>query len=80
MKIISFDLSTKCIGCVTAEVISGKVTRIASAPIIPPKYYSDEYLKSKKRLVCGNSYISCWARPGEEKITKVEKKKKRCQS
>ena len=54
MVVMSFDLSTNCIGVVTAEIddISGKIIRMKSCPIIPRKFNPETlgYLKSKKYL------------------------------
>jgi len=76
LKIIAFDLSTVCIGCVSAKVIDGKVIALSSAPIIPPEYHSPNFLRSKKHLICGKATINAWAKPGESKITKTEKNRR----
>lgn len=76
MRIMAFDLSSRCIGCVSADIIDNKIINIHSAPIVPPQYTPKEFLKSKKKLICGNETIYTWARPGEIKITKAEKKKR----
>lgn len=77
MKVIAFDLSSVCIGCVIAEVENKKVNKIASCPIIPKKDTNIPiklgYLKSKVKTASGlNSYI----RYKGETVSKQEKKKR----
>ena len=77
-KIMSFDLSTKCIGCVSCAISNETLIAFYSAPIIPPQFNASElgFLKTKKKLSCGIETINSWAKPGEKKITKQEKKKR----
>lgn len=77
MKVMSFDLSSVCIGCVIADVENKKVTKIASCPIIPKKDTNIPiklgFLKYKVKTENGlNSYI----RYRGETISKQEKKKR----
>lgn len=82
MKIMSFDLSSKCIGCVSAEVIDQytdgvlgkKVMKIYSAPIIPPQYKPTQY--KKRQLACKDKLVTAWALPGENSITQTVKRKR----
>ena len=77
MKVIAFDLSSVCIGCVIAEVEDKEVTKIASCPIIPKKDTNIPiklgFLKTKQKCENGlNSYI----RYKGETVSKAEKKKR----
>ena len=75
MKIMGFDLSSSCIGCVSMNINdAGVVDKVFSTPIIPPKYQSPNYLKSKKYLTSNKGPILTWAKSGESKITAQEKK------
>lgn len=75
MKIMTFDLSSVCIGCVIADVENKKVTKIASCPIVPKKDalvpIKLGFLKSKQKTENGlNSYVKY----SGESVSKTEKK------
>ena len=80
--ILSFDLSSKCIGVVAARVDSRYYNPqiVKSIPIIPPNFCPTQlgYLKSKKKLPTakGNEKLNCYAKPGEVTISKSEKTKR----
>lgn len=78
MKIMSFDLSTACIGVLTAEVdVDTKtIIKMRSCPIIPRKFSPEDlgYLKVKKKLPTKNGEVlTTYAKPGEVSISKAEK-------
>jgi hypothetical protein len=80
MIVMSFDLSSSCIGLVVAEIKpSGKISKMRSCPIIPQPFSAETlgYMKSKKKVELrdGNSIMS-YMRPGESKISKAEKKRR----
>lgn len=79
--ILSFDLSTACVGCVAARVNSDyEPVLVKSYPIIPPKFdvSSLGYNKSKKKIKLKNSdkYISTYIRKNEEYVSLEEKKRR----
>jgi hypothetical protein len=77
MKIMGFDLSSSCIGCVSVKTDDdARVVKIFTTPIIPPDYHSEKYLRSKKYLETNKGPLLSWAKPGEKKITKTEKHKR----
>lgn len=77
MRVIAFDLSSVCIGCVVADV-DKKVLKIASCPIIPEKFNPETlgYLKSKGKLRSKNKTFLSWKKKGEVEIPESEKKKR----
>ena len=79
MKILSFDLSSKCIG-VTAAVLEKKtVKKMQTTSIIPPKFSATSlgFLATKKpiKLSTGRKIMSYVYR-GETTVTAEEKKKR----
>ena len=78
---MSFDLSTACIGVITAEVdkVNKTIIKMRSCPIIPKKFNPEVlgYLKTKKKLPTKNGEVlNTYARPGETSITKAEKQRR----
>lgn len=76
MIVMSFDLSSRCIGVICAKVESGKVVKISSCPIIPQDFDPSTlgFLKSKKKV--GKSGINAYLYPGETSVSTAEKKKR----
>jgi hypothetical protein len=76
---MGFDLSSSCIGVVTARIENDKVVKILSCPIIPPPFNASQlgFLSSKKKLPTKTGEkILTYAKPGETVITKEEKAKR----
>jgi len=78
MKVMSFDLSTSCIGVITAKINDNTkdIIKILSCPIIPSKFNPETlgYLKSKKKLETVKfDFLNCYAKAGETHISKAEK-------
>jgi hypothetical protein len=81
MKIMAFDLSTSCVGVVTADIDDNtkQIKKALSCPIIPRKFSPEVlgYLKSKKKLSTKSGEIlNTYARPGEVQISKAEKERR----
>lgn len=81
MIIMSFDLSTACIGVVTARINnkSRRIEVIKSCPIIPPKFTPSVlgYNNSKKKLPTkGGEMLNTYWINGETVITKAEKERR----
>lgn len=77
MKIMAFDLSSVCIGCVVAKLDNHKIEKIASAPIIPKKD-SDIPLKLgfiRTKHKCENGLTS-YVKYSGENVSKAEKKRR----
>lgn len=77
MKIMSFDLSSSCIGVICADVNSqNEVVNIMSAPIIPPKFNPEElgFKRYKEKLQKNGQSITSWVKPGENWVSPNEKK------
>jgi hypothetical protein len=70
-----FDLSSNCIGVVTAEVDNGKVIKILSCPIVPPVFKAGSlgFMDSKKKLPTKTGVLNTYYKSGETTITKDEK-------
>lgn len=80
MKVMSFDLSSVCIGVTTARIDNKNVERIMSCPIIPRKFspISLGYKPSKKKMPTprtGESVNTYW-KDGEKTISKSEKERR----
>jgi hypothetical protein len=78
MKVMAFDLSSKCIGVCTAKINDNtrQVEKIMSCPIIPQKFSPSVlgYANSKKKLpIKSGEMINTYYIPGEATITKSEK-------
>ena len=77
MKVMSFDLSTACIGVIAAEINHTRnITKILSCPIIPTKFDPSTlgYLKSKKKLITAKGEsLNCYVKAGETHVSKAEK-------
>lgn len=79
MTVLSFDLSSKCIGLVAARLNKNTydVSLMRSMPIIPTKFSPSElgFLKAKKKvpLSHSNKMITSYMKPGETSITYSEK-------
>lgn len=78
MKVMSFDLSSKCIGVIACEIDNNKqIIKMRSCPIIPPKFDPSTlgYMKTKKKLPLKNKeqYVNTYWKKDEEYITKKEK-------
>jgi hypothetical protein len=81
MIVMSFDLSSACIGVTTARLNKIKeVEKIMSCPIIPKQFSPTElgYMASKKSLptIKGNKSLNTYWKKGEAKITETEKKRR----
>lgn len=79
MKILAFDLSTKCIGVVAADVQKNKVQKVLSTPIIPKAFNPETlgYSKHKKKFVSKKGkQLSAFLKPGETTISEAEKKRR----
>lgn len=77
MIIMSFDLSSRCIGVVCAEIDkNGYVKKISSCPIIPKDFDPSTlgFLKSKKKI--GRSNLNTYLYPGETSVSATEKKRR----
>ena len=74
MNIVTFDLSSKCIGVIAGKIENKNLTLIRSCPIIPPKFNVEGigFLKSKKDIK--NGRCQCYVFAGENiaKITLKE--------
>jgi len=83
MKVIAFDLSTKCIGVVAAEVQENNVIKIASCPIMPPSFSPSVlgYCKTKKEIISKKgkrykSYVKTNEIPPYSNISFAEKQRR----
>lgn len=49
-----------------------------TSPIMPKPFSADSlgYLKTKKKVTSGKDMITSWVKPGEEKVSKAEKKRR----
>lgn len=78
MIIMTFDLSSVCVGVIAAEIDdrSGKTIKMKSCPIMPPQYDATVlgYHKSKKSLPDRKgTMLNTYWKDGETIITKKEK-------
>jgi len=80
MKIISFDLSSACIGVTVSEIDGETIIRVLSAPIMPPNYSPTElgYMHSQKYLPAGRdgTLLNTYWMEGETSISKSEKERR----
>ena len=79
MRIVSFDLSSVCIGVVVAEVEGSAVTKIASTPIVPPRFNPEKlgFNKSKKKVYTAKGkLINTYVKPDETQVSEAEKKRR----
>lgn len=80
MKVMAFDLSSRCIGVVCAEIDArDNIKNILSCPIVPKKFDATllGFKKSKVKFILSDgSSISAWGKEGETSISKAEKKKR----
>lgn len=75
MVVMSFDLSSSCIGLVVAKMENKKVKKIMSCPIAPPSYNPSElgFLKSKKKIKTPKGKIvNSYVKPGESVVSQKE--------
>lgn len=85
ITVISFDLSSVCIGVVASIIntTTKEIITVKSCPIIPKIFNPEElgYRKSKKKMPTGKSgeFINSYYKAGEVKVSKVEKKKRDAQ-
>lgn len=78
-RVLSLDLSSVCIGALFCTIDDeGKITKMQTSPIVPKPFSAESlgYFKSKKQITSGKDTVTAWVKPGEEKITKVEKKRR----
>lgn len=78
-RVLSLDLSSVCIGALFCTIDDhGQITKMQTSPIVPKPFSAEAlgYLKTKKKVSSGKDMITAWVKPGEEKITKVEKKRR----
>lgn len=78
-RILSFDLSSVCIGVVAAVIEDKEIKVVKSMPIIPEKFNASSlgFLNSKKKILVKNGeYINAYVYPNEKIISKIEKKKR----
>lgn len=78
MIVMSFDLSTECIGVLAVEITNKEITKMKSCPIIPPKFCPSRlgFMKSKKSLPYSKGSLNTYYYKGEKSITKKEKSKR----
>ncbi|MGL5715543.1 MAG: hypothetical protein ACRCX2_21160 [Paraclostridium sp.] len=80
--ILSFDLSSKCIGVVAVKIgaCDFEPTVVKSVPIIPPNFCPSNlgYMKSKKKISTPNNkaYVNSYVKQGEMHVSKTEKNKR----
>lgn len=79
-RILSFDLSTKCIGVVAAVIDDdGGILKMKSIPIIPPSFSAEilGFLKSKRKILTKNgTEINSYVYKNETTLSIQEKKKR----
>jgi len=76
MIVMSFDLSSSCIGVVCAKIENKKIKSILSCPIIPPKFDPSSlgFLSSKKKIKTSKGQlINAYLKPNEETISRQVK-------
>lgn len=81
MIIMSFDLSSVCIGVTAVEIIPGeRIVKMRSCPIIPKEFDPTilGYMKSKKKLKTkdGKKELNTYWKRGETTITIAEKERR----
>lgn len=81
MVVMSFDLSTACIGVIVTRINDDKtIDKMLSCPIIPNKFSPEclGYMKSKKKLPTPKSgeLLNTYYKEGETTITKAEKQRR----
>lgn len=81
--VLSFDLSSKCIGVIGACIDSNtnEIEFIKSMPIIPPNYKPSElgYLNSKKKVYTSHTkseQVNSYVKQGEVTVGKTEKRRR----
>lgn len=78
-RVLSLDLSSVCIGVLFCTIDDDwAITKMQTSPIVPSPFSAETlgYLKTKKKVTSGKDMVTAWVKPGETKITKVEKKKR----
>ena len=79
MIVMAFDLSSTCIGVVTARLNGTTVEKIMSCPIIPPSFDPVilGYKHSKKKLPTrSGELLNTYFKEGEVSISKAEKQRR----
>lgn len=81
ITVLSFDLSSVCIGVVAAQINNDtrEVIKVMSCPIIPPEFdvTSMGYMKSKKKIITqSGDTINSYMKQNERTVSKAEKKKR----
>lgn len=78
IKVLAFDLSSRCIGVVAGYVNldNKKPIVVKSSPIIPTPFNAKKlgYLSSKRKVKTkDNTYITSYVKPNEKTVSKSEK-------
>ncbi|MEG0728199.1 MAG: hypothetical protein RR420_01115 [Anaerovoracaceae bacterium] len=81
MLVVSFDLSSSCIGVLLTRIEDGKIIKCDSCPVVPSNSSNIRerfgFMSSKKRLPTrSGKLINTWWRKGEESISQTEKNKR----
>lgn len=78
MVVMAFDLSSTCIGVITARINQDHtVGKVLSCPIVPPEFDATTlgFFKNKRKLKTVKGLeLNSWAKPGETMISQEEKK------
>ena len=78
-RVLSLDLSSVCIGALFCTIDDDwNITKMQTSPIVPKPFSAESlgYLKSKKQVTSGKDTITSWVKPGEDQVSKVEKKRR----